>query len=137
MGKRARRKSGASIPPFLTLQHWMLDSPAFLALSPIGAKLLIRLSRRYNGFNNGEVSMSVREAENEVGCARNTAVKAFRELQEKGFVSLTRAGAFATKARHASTWRLTWLPNRPHGDSNFTDPDKLFMRWVPGRTMAA
>lgn len=97
---------------FLTWHRWMLDCPAFIALSGNAVKLMARLHRRFNGVNNGGISMSVREAAAEVRCSINTARKCFSELQQAGFIEVTQKGAFDWKKRHASTWRLTWLTTR-------------------------
>ncbi|MGE0187659.1 MAG: hypothetical protein AB7Q23_17905 [Hyphomonadaceae bacterium] len=131
--KRDRYKTGANAASegkFITLHHWMLDCPAFRALSGNAVKLLTRLTRRYKGFNNGEISMSVREAMAELSCAKNTAVRCFRELEEMGFIRTTQKGAFSWKQRHATTWRLTWI-RTPNPLYVAGEPaTKEFMRWT-------
>ena len=107
----------------------MLNAPAFLRLRGNAVKLMAMLHKRYNGANNGDISMSVREAAREVGCCPNHAVIPFRELEAAGFIAPTVKGAFSWKSRHATTWRLTWLPI---GDasalSGLSEPTKDFMR---------
>ena len=107
----------------------MLSAPAFLALRGNAVKLMALLHKRYNGANNGDISMSVREAAREVRCSANHAVSLFRELERAGFITPTVKGAFSWKARHATTWRLTWLPTEDtRALSGFAEPTKDFMR---------
>jgi DNA-binding transcriptional MocR family regulator len=40
--------------------------------------------------NNGRISLSVRQAAERLNLTRNTAAKAFHQLQEKGFIVMTR-----------------------------------------------
>lgn len=127
--KRSRRRR-TPLPReqrFVTLHLWMLDCDAFQALSGNAVKLLVRLASRFNGANNGAISMSTREAKAELGCSLNHAAKCFHELTDAGFIQATQRGAFSYKKRHATTWRLTWLDC---GDQLAT---KEFMRPDRGR----
>lgn len=112
------------------LEHLTLNCQAFHALSGNAVKLLVRLHVRYDGHNNGKISMSVREAAQEVGCCTNHASKLFHELQEKGFIRVATPGAFSLKARHATTWHLNWLPER-RPDDRLAQSDRTYMRWRP------
>ena len=107
----------------------MLNAPAFLRLRGNSVKLMAMLHKRYSGANNGDISMSVREAAREVRCSPNHAVSLFRELGAAGFIAPTVKGAFSWKARHATTWRLTWLPIEDASAlSGLAEPTKEFMR---------
>jgi DNA-binding transcriptional regulator YhcF (GntR family) len=107
----------------------MLDAPAFRALSGNAVKLMALLNKRYNGANNGDVAMSVREAAAEVGCSVNHAHKCFRELEGAGFIVPTQRGSFTWKKRHATTWRLTWIGTaNPSALSGIDAATKEFMR---------
>jgi DNA-binding transcriptional MocR family regulator len=83
------------------------------------------LAQRYNGYNNGEISMSVREAARLLHIAKDTATKAFRELEHKGFIECNQCGSFNWKAGKATTWILT--------EHAFDDelPSKEFASWRP------
>ncbi|MBF0563280.1 MAG: helix-turn-helix domain-containing protein [Alphaproteobacteria bacterium] len=108
----ARRKknrpnaTGRNQERFILLPHWMLDSPAWLALSPPAMKLLIAVWRRHNGENNGEVSYSVREAER-IGISKDQASRAFAELVKLGFLICHRQSTFTMKQKEARTWEIT------------------------------
>lgn len=90
--------------------HWELDTPAFRSLSPNSKTLLIELKRRYNGTNNGQIALGLRDAAEVIHATRNTASKAFGELQERGFIRLAQIGSFSQKVRHATTWALNEYP---------------------------
>lgn len=127
MTRRNRKRGDPQTPQFLTLHHWMLKSAAFKSLSPYAVKALLCVAVRYNGRNNGRIACSVREVAAEAGVARNTAHKALAELQEAGFIVAVETGAFTLKARHATEWRLTFMPMQgPNGE--MIEPDKPFMK---------
>ena len=69
--------------------------------------------------------MSVREARDLVNIAKDTASRAFRELEAKGFLKRNVCGSFNWKAKQATTWILTTY--------EFDDQpaSKEFARWVP------
>jgi hypothetical protein len=126
-----RRKSKRGPIPreqrLVQLHYWLLDSDAFLELHGNAVKLLLRLRMRFNGSNNGKISMSTREAAREVNCSHNHAAKCFHLLQDAGFIRVTQKGAFSWKKRHATTWRLTWL------ECDGDPATKEFMRADRGR----
>jgi predicted transcriptional regulator of viral defense system len=104
----------------------MLDRAAFKALSGNEVKLLILVCKKHFGMNNGEIACSVREAAEFIGCTPNTAGKCFAGLQERGFVEVTRKGAFSVKDRKATLWRVTAYPS-PGGKPATRD----YARWKP------
>jgi hypothetical protein len=110
---------------FLKLDHWFLHTAAWRSLSPAPRAVYVELAQRYNGLNNGEISMSVREVAELVHIAKDTATKAFHELEEKGFIRRAVCGSFNWKLRHATTWILT---AHPLGETPAT---KEFARWSP------
>ncbi len=110
---------------FLKLEHWILRTDAWRSLSPQSRAVYIEIAQRFNGSNNGEISLSVREAARLVNIAKDTATKAFHELEAKGFIRRNVCGSFNWKLKHATTWILT---EHPFGDQLAT---KEFTRWVP------
>ena len=115
---------------YVRLPHWILKSPAWKALSPAAFKLLVALWSRHNGANNGEISYSVREAE-EIGLHKNTATRAFNELVTLGFLKVRGDSAFSMKGSIARTWELT---AEPYNDQPAT---KEFMAWRLAETAAS
>jgi hypothetical protein len=92
---------------YFALHHFMLRTDAWRALSAPARAVYIQIGFRYDGFNNGRIAFSVRDAASECGLAKNTAGKAFRELVDLGFIEETRHGALSRKTRIASEWRMT------------------------------
>lgn len=112
---------------FIKLDHWLLNSAAYLSLSPAARAVHVEIIRLYNGKNNGRLALSVRIAASRSRIARNTAARAFTELQDRGFVECVTPGSFSLKSRHAAEWRLTHLKC----DASGKLASKPFMRWKP------
>ncbi|WP_374330435.1 hypothetical protein [Aestuariivirga sp.] len=111
------------------LYHWMIKSPAWEHSSTLGRAIYIELAGRYagEGSNNGRIAYSVREVADTFKVSPATASRAFRELEEKGFISCITKGGFSRKVRHATEWRLTEFRCDVTGEMASKD----FMRWVP------
>jgi hypothetical protein len=130
MGSTARenyqRKRGrkAKLPPFVMLPKWLLDSPAYAALSLPARAALVELLHVYDGFNNGTLGMSARRLAERLGCSPDTANRALHELDDIGFVDTMKIGSFSRK-RLASEYRLTFH----RCDISGALPSKRFMRW--------
>lgn len=105
--------------------RWQLESPAWQHLSLTARCLEMVLKALFNGLNNGEIFLSVREAARKLGVTPNTAQKAFRELEEKGFIRAKQKGSFSWKTGKATSWILTEF------DYNNMTATKDFMRWQP------
>ncbi len=105
------------------LPHYMMKCPAWRMMSPNSKALLIEVWMRHNGSNNGEISYSVREAE-DIGLSRSVAARCFDELVEHGFLRVSRGAGFDQK-RMARLWTLT---AEPVGEARAT---KDYMSWVP------
>src|SRR5690554_2348585 len=80
---------------FARLDHRMLTSNAYRALSPNDRSLLVALMMRHNGDNNGSLYLSVRDAAHRMGIADlSAASRSFDTLQSLGFIELTIASKF-------------------------------------------
>ena len=117
------------------IYYWEMDLPAWRLLSVHGRALLIEFRRKYNGSNNGEIAMSTRDAARLIGCHKDTAVKALRELEEMGWTRRVQTGSFhwkvearGRKFRAATTWRIT---NQPIGLGTDTNATKEYVKWRP------
>ena len=112
---------------FARLDHRLLNSPAYRALSTAARALLVELTMLDNGENNGSLYLSIRDAAGRLGLADLTAVRcAFDELQGLGFIEMTESASFHVKAAEKSRarcWRLTWLagPGRKGPTMAFMD----------------
>ena len=99
--------SGQHHKRFVLYDYGLLETTAFKYLAGGAFKLLTVLRMRFNGANNGEISLSVREASSFINVSKETISKYFKELEDKGFIKLKQKGSFKYKKRHASTWSLT------------------------------
>ncbi len=126
MAKNMNRKGRRDTPPFIMLRLDIYDHPAWKALSSKAVLIWLEIRKRYNGRNNGEISLSVREAAIVAHCSKDTALKALNQLQTHGFIKMNNKGHFQN--RHATTWTLTCeklndLP--PTSDWRSWQPPKL------------
>jgi hypothetical protein len=121
-----RTTKGEKPKYFVKLDDELLESEAWLHLSPPAFKLLVDVWRRHRGpANNGRIPYSVREARQLLGCGPNQARKCFEELERKGFLRLTRDSSFNIKTKLAREWEIT---AEPVGDST---PAADFKDWKP------
>lgn len=101
--------------------RWQFESEAYRALCCYARCLLDEIKYRHDGENNGRIPLSLKEAMKRLGVGRKAAEKAFRELQEKGFIRCMKEGRFTVK--EAAEWALTEHPI--HNETATKD----FMRW--------
>jgi len=107
------------------LHHWLLQGAAYRSLDCTARTLLVELYALFNGFNNGEVFMSAREAGRRLGVGKTKGWAALRALAERGFIRPRVAGTFQFKLRHATKWVLTEF------DFAGQRATRDFMRWCP------
>lgn len=99
---------------------YLHKSVAYLSLTA-QAKVLMSLMQMHWTYEN-RVDYGVREAQAKIPCAKNTASKAFKELQEKGFITLLEESFFSSRTESKSrVWRLTWMPTGLSAPSNDWD----------------
>jgi hypothetical protein len=122
MGKRKKRGE-----PFVKLTRFMVTHPSWYDLSPGARCIYIELRRRFNGINNGEITLSCREAAMVAKCGKGTATKLLNELTEHGYIKPEIRGRF--RNRFASTWRLT--NEEYHGQQKTDD----WVRWKKERKL--
>jgi len=87
----------------------LLKSPAYLSLTP-QAKVLMTLMQ-IHWRNDVLVDYGTREAATKIPCDRKTAMKAFDQLQDRGFITLMEHALFNSRTQsRARSWKLNWLP---------------------------
>ena len=99
---------------FCKLKHAVMDTAEFRGLSAGATRLLLLLFRRYDGFNNGQIVCSKRDAMRWCHCGDPAALAYFRELEAVGLISQTKKGEFRCFGHRGSyctvsTWRLNFL----------------------------
>ena len=77
---------------------------------PATAKVLMDLLQM-QWRNDRPVAYGVREAGQKIGCKPETAGKAFKVLQDRGFIVCETESLFNSRTgSKAREWRLTWMP---------------------------
>jgi hypothetical protein len=108
VGRKHNRKGRNKTSGFVMLRHDVVDSPAYRSLSTAARCILVEVRRRYNGHNNGEISLSCREAAERIGVSKNTASTAFGELLDRGLLKVGVESGFNMKGgRRSRRWILT------------------------------
>ena len=101
----------------VVMQRRLIASEAYLRLSS-QAKALTHLLQ-VHWRNDEPIGFGVREAEAKIPCSRRVAMRAFRELEESGFILKVDESIFCSRSQSkARTWRLTWLPWQGREPSN-------------------
>ncbi|EHQ99496.1 hypothetical protein [Bradyrhizobium sp. WSM471] len=95
-----------AVERFVRLTYGMMQSEAWRSLGGNERAIYVVLAMLYNGNNNGEIGLSVRQAAEAIHVAKDTAARAMSRLQDRGFIVATTKGRFVRK-RHATRWRLT------------------------------
>lgn len=111
---------------FIMLRYDIYYSAAYQNLNPKAACIYLAIKRRFNGHNNGEIGLSMREAASIAKCSKSTAQKAFNELLAHGLIAMNNKGHF--RNRHASTWRLTCEATEKQAPTN------EWRSWQPYKT---
>lgn len=127
--KRRHRKADATGrteggDQYVPLGYPMLRSPAWRSLSGAAVKIFLEIRSRYDGRNNGKLSLSLDEAAHLLGIGKATAARAFEELEAKGFLTLTRRGRWY--GRQASEYATTDRSLNGHLATN------AWKKWQPG-----
>ena len=110
MSRNRNRSSWNPTKKHVVVFREIIESEAFRDLESGARDVLFELMYRYNGENNGEIPLSVRETSERTNCSDNTAMRRQRDVVEHGFAKLAQKGAFTKKDRHASEWILTMYP---------------------------
>jgi hypothetical protein len=128
--KRKINKTGRNSPKlsdFIALERYILRSLAWRSLSVIARALYIEIAFCHDGSNNDRIQMSVQNLANRLGMGKSSAARALNELQEKGFIEVSKQSSFSLKLKLATEYRLAAF------GCNVTNalPTKAFTRWQP------
>ena len=115
-GKKKAKKVNATgrndAEQYMGISYVMAHSPAFRSLSGAALKVWIELRSRYNGRNNGRLTLSWDEAAHLLHMGKSTIGRALEELKEKGFIVMTKPGHWY--GRMATEWAVTDRPLDGH-----------------------
>ena len=118
---------------FVPISYPMADSAAWRSLNGAAVKVYIELRSRYNGGNNGDLSLSLDKGARRLGLGKATIQRALEELEAKGFIRLSKRGSWY--GRRASTFVVT---DRPMSER--LPPTNDWRQWEPpnaGRNLAS
>jgi hypothetical protein len=97
-----RNEGGGQYAP---LPYVLLQSEAWRSLRGNSIKVWLEIRSRFNGGNNGSLSLSLDEGARLLGIGKATVSRALKELQTKGFLEMTKQGQWY--GRQATLWRTT------------------------------
>jgi DNA-binding transcriptional MocR family regulator len=111
----------------LVVSRAMRESAVYRTMTPQAKVLMDLLQLQWR--NDRPVSFGVRESAAAIGCRLNTASKAFKELEQRGFIVCDEPSYFNSKTgSRARQWRLTWMPfmdKPPSHDWEKWRPEKI------------
>ena len=130
MNTRVKKQIGSPRAKFTTLNLYVTDTPAWRAVRTTSHSLFIILCLEWNGpnyNNNGKITLSARQAAEKMGVSRDTAARAFQDLQAKGFIVVTKGGSLGVEGHgRCPEYEITCI-QMPHRDKS-----NLFLHWTPG-----
>ena len=88
------------------MYHDVVRSSAFQLLKPTAKCLLVWLNDLYIPGSRECIAGSVKQVATWIGCNKDTAGKAFRQLESAGFIQLVEHHNW--QQRRARVWRLTF-----------------------------
>lgn len=91
--------------PYAAIEHRVIDSPAYAALTFSARSLLVLLARQLTKTNNGHLQATFTYMER-FGFSVNTLSRATHELISHGFIYKTKSGGFH---QGAAKFAVTWL----------------------------
>jgi hypothetical protein len=126
---KGRNEDGGQYAP---LPYPMLQSAAWRSLQGSSIKVWLEIRSRYNGGNNGKLTLSLDEGARILGIGKATVNRATKELEDKGFLVRTKRGAWY--GRQASEWRVTDRSCEGHPATNdwkrWTKPKKQSLGFI-------
>lgn len=124
---RERNKSRKEEGGYVRITHFVVRSPQFRSLSSRAVTVFIHLLARYNGKNNGDLSIARSELPS-LGFGKNgiAFAGAIDELVSKGFVIITRPGKYGTGA---TLYAVTTEPMDASTKHDFNDEHAASNAW--------
>lgn len=108
--KRPKGKRGSK-SKFIMIDLGVFNHAAFRSLKVGPRSLLFELIARFNGYNNGKIYLSSRQAAERLNCTKDTALAYFKVLEDRGFIVATKRHALGLEGQgRATEWRLTHQP---------------------------
>ncbi len=105
----AKSKSAKPAARYAGIPHSVMDHPDYIATSGNAIRLLLELSKQYNGYNNGDLhaAFSVMKKRGVAG-SKTTLAKLLAELIGNGLIVRTREAWFGNPGSQCALYALTW-----------------------------
>jgi hypothetical protein len=116
---------------FVMLYHDIIESAAWKSLDGNAQALYVHIAARYKGKNNGKLPFSIREAALALNASKDTAARAFKNLIDRGFITIAKRSGFNLKRGQdrATEYRLTEYPCNATGKA----ATYIFKNWRRGK----
>ncbi len=106
----------ATMHPYAAIEHRVLDSPAYAALTFSARSLLTMLTRQLTKSNNGRLQATYKHLQRYGFDSDNTISRGIKDLIAAGLIYRTRCGGFH---QGPSLYAVTWLPIGSQRDGLF------------------
>ena len=128
-----RRKRGGG--RFARLPVVVLEHMAVTTLTHAAFRVLVLLAAQFNGFNNGALGITAKQATNAGIGSDKTLYRSLQELELRQLVELSYPASRVPP--RPTMWSLTWLPlnDTPYSQSTRT-PTHAYRDWKPERSAA-
>ncbi len=101
----------------------VIQSTNYQTMYPYAQRLMLLMQVHWRG--DSPIAFGIREAAKLLNCNKRTAMKAFKELQERGFILMIDESMFNSRTQsRARTWHLTWMPH------NWHEPTREWEKWT-------
>lgn len=131
MARRKKQPYGSPGGKYAAVPLSVMDTPAWRAVGLAAQGLFIWLILEWRGphyNNNGQIILSVRQAAAKMGVSRDTAAKAFRKLQAKGFIKVQKGGSLGCEGHgKCPEYEITSIA------MPYRKASKLFLQWSEGK----
>lgn len=102
--------------------RYLLKSDNYLTLSSHSKTLMTAMQIHWSDIK--PVDYGIREAQAKIPCCNKTAIKAFKELEQKGFIRCVEHSMFSSRTQSKSrSWQLLWMPYKGNPPENDWDKD--------------
>lgn len=103
----AKGRSQYNAEQYLHLPYNIIRSPQFRSLNGNDVRVLLEISSRHNGYNNGRIGAGQEDLANILMMSKSTSKRALENLQKTKFIVCQKQGRFTL--RLASEWRVTFI----------------------------
>ncbi len=108
MASKVNAKGRNDSEQYVKLSYRMLRSDAWRSLGGPAVRVYFELRTRYMGRNNGQLTLSLDEGARLLELGKATVGRALTELEEKGFIVMTKRGQWL--GRQATEYAITDKP---------------------------